>query len=507
MRKPAALLKSVSLFGAAAVLGCGCSLFSAPSVSHSDASAPLPDVSIVINGLDMPYPEGMDENDNPYLDYIESHTGLDVDVLLPPLDVYEDKLNAIMASGVLPDLINVSNGVWVDNYVRQGALLPLDDLLESYGRNLLENIPEALWDQVRYEGEIYAIPSEYEVKGMELMYVRKDWLDRLGLAPPTTLDEYAEVIRAFAEDDPDGNGIDDTYGLILTEELGRSSPFFGAFGTQPDQWLERDGQLVYGGIVPETKEALAFLARLYAEGWLEPMFPLNQTANLAEQVEAGKIGLYSAAWYDTRGIIRNSKAHNPAAEWIALEYPVGPRGDSGVYATKPVRSYNVIPAGSDHPEAAVQFLDFTAGEGYETLKLGFENEVWRMENGRMKTDFKEHNKHQYRGIYQALTDYYNPELNEQRFDSLGEFHLTENLRIIERNIVPDAFVGLATPSMSRYMRELKELQTSVFDRIVLGLEPLDAFDEFVADWHAAGGAETTREVNEWYRAQKRGTGR
>ena len=71
-----------------------------------------------------------------------------------------------------------------------------------------------------------------EVTGAELMYVRKDWLDRLGLEPPETLEEYYEVIRAFTLDDPDGNGVQDTIGLTLTSKLGRSSPFFGAFGTR-----------------------------------------------------------------------------------------------------------------------------------------------------------------------------------------------------------------------------------------------------------------------------------
>ncbi|WP_254639335.1 extracellular solute-binding protein [Cohnella sp. GbtcB17] len=491
----------LSLLAVVLTAVCGCSLRSDMQPATPVASPPPSALSIVIHGMDLTYPAGMNENRNPYLDYIEKNTGLDVNVLLPSEDAYEEKLNVIMASGSVPDLINASSQVWMDNYARQGDLLPLDDLLQEYGQHLLANIPKALWDQVSYDGKIYAIPSLAEAKGTELMYARKDWLDRLGLAPPKTLDEYYEVIRAFAKDDPDGNGVDDTYGLVLTAKQGRSSPFFGAFGTQPGQWVERDGKLVYGSVLPEAKEGLAFLARLYREGLLDPMYPLNQTASLADKIEAGKVGLYSATWYDTRGPIKISMDRDPNAEWIALDYPTGPRGQQGVYANSPIRSYNVVPAGSANPAGAVRLLDFIAGEGYKTLKLGFENEVWTMKDGKMVTDFALHDMHQYRGVYLSLADYYDPELNARRLDSLGPFRLNDNLKRIGAHVMPDAFAGMPTPAMGQSDALLKQLQDE-FDSLIMGVAPLNAFDTYVKQWYAQGGEAMTREVNEWYRQSK-----
>ncbi|MDF2837307.1 MAG: peptide permease, partial [Paenibacillus sp.] len=286
-------------------------------------------VSIVINDLGMAFPEGLDENDNPYIHYIRDETGLDVRVSIPPQEVYEEKLNVIMASRSLPDLIHSYNPVWYDEYVKKGALQPLDDYIDQYGQDLKAYIPEEAWERVRYKGKIYAIPSLNEVQGIELMYVRKDWLDRLGLKPPRTLDEYYEVIRAFAKNDPDRNGLHDTMGLILTENMGRAAPFFGAFGVQLNSWLERDGKLVNGSTLEGTKEALGFLAKLYREGLVDPAFPLNRNSLLNEKIENGKVGMFSAAWYDTRGPIALNQKKDPSAEWIALEYPVGPKGDSG----------------------------------------------------------------------------------------------------------------------------------------------------------------------------------
>ncbi|MBB6729628.1 extracellular solute-binding protein [Cohnella zeiphila] len=495
-------LLAIPLSGA--LLLAACSDSQPASDTGARSASGRTDVSAVLYGMDLAFPDGLDENHNPYLDFIEQATGLDVDVLLPPEDAYEEKLNVIMASGNAPDLINAVSGVWVDNYARRGDLLPLDDWLRQYGKHLLANIPEELWDRVRYDGRIYAVPSLSETDGTELMYARKDWLDRLGLAPPRTLEQYYEAIKAFAKDDPDGNGIDDTYGLILTEHLGRSSPFFGAFGTQLDQWLERDGKLVYGNVLPETKNALEFLRRLYSEGLMDPQYPLNETATLADKVRSGKVGLYSATWYDTRGAIKDSMDHHPGEEWIALDDPVGPDGLQGVYGNNPIRSYNVVPKGSANPAGAIRMLDFIAGEGYKTLKLGFENDVWTMKDGVMATDFAKHNQQQYRGIYQSLADFDNPALNARRLDSLGPFHLNDNLKRIDEHLMPDAFTGAPTPSMSQYGAKLKDLQ-DVFDRIVMGLVPLEAFDDYAAQWYANGGAEITREVNDWYRQSKQGT--
>jgi len=457
-------------------------------------------ISMVINDLGMVFPDGSDENDNPYINYIKERTGLDLRVSIPPQEVYEEKLNVIMASGNLPDLIHTFNPVWFDEYVKKGAFMPLDDYINEYGQDLKELIPEEAWDRMRYNGKIYGIPSLTDVQGIELMYVRKDWLDNLGLQPPKTLDEYYEVMRAFAKEDPDRNGLNDTMGLILLEDMGRAAPFFGAFGVQLNSWVARDGKLVNGSTLPETKQALAFLAKLYREGLIDPEFPLNRNNAFIEKIENGKVGMFSATWYDTRGPIAANKKKDPKAEWIPLQYPVGPEGHSGVYNKDLIRGYNVVPVGTKHPEEVVKLLNFIVGEGRETLKLGFEGEIWSMENGKMVTNFEEHDKHLYRGIYQSLVDVIDPVMAKARLDSLGDFHLYDNLQMIEQNLIKNEFYGIPTPAMSKYAGHLEELE-GIFTQIVMGIVPLYEFDSFVKEWYREGGAEVTAEVNQWYEAR------
>ncbi|PAD80233.1 peptide permease [Paenibacillus campinasensis] len=490
------------LLMAGIVLSAGCDGPRLPTPDHPPDAKPKSPINIVISNLGMTFPAGMDENDNRYLNYIEEQTGLDIRVNTPPPEVYNEKLDVIMSSGNLPDMLHTYDPVWFDHYAKLGALHPLDELLDQYGPNLKAKIPAEVWDRVKYGGNIYAVPSLNEVTGVELMYVRKDWLDRLELAPPVTLEDYYEVIRGFTLDDPDGNGQQDTIGLTLTSKLGRSSPFFGAFGTQLDTWFERDGKLVYGNILPETKEALAFFNRLYQENLLDSEFPLNLQSSVHEKIENGKVGLFSAAWYDTRGPIAANKLKDPNAEWIMLEYPTGPEGHSGVYGKDVIRGYNVIPATSEHAAEVIKMLDFIVSD-YRTLKLGFENEIWRWENGVMVTDFALHDEHLYRGIYQSLVDVPDPVLFKERLDSLGDFNLYNNLEMINQHIIPNAFYGVPTPAMSKYSKKLDRME-DVFTKIIMGIEPLDAFDTYVEQWRQEGGDEITKEVNEWYTRQEAG---
>ncbi|CAH8705259.1 extracellular solute-binding protein [Paenibacillus thiaminolyticus] len=456
-----------------------------------------PSITIVMNSLGIRFPEPWTENDNPYLSYIEDETGLEVEVIIPPWHRYEERVGVMMMSSHTPDLIGISDPNWVSHYARKQMLAPLDHLIERYAPQLKKRIPAEVWEQVSFNGQVYAIPSLNEAKGLEMMYIRKDWLDRLGLAPPETIEETVEVMRAFAAFDPDGNGIRNTYGTSFIEDFGRSSPWFGAFGVQLNQWAERDGKLVYSNILPEMKDALAFMRGLVAEGLIDPLFPIQTQRGLERQVIDGRIGLFTGTWYDTRGVLEKSAARDPQADWITLPYPQGP-GGTGTYGLPTVRSYQVIPATSPHAVEVLQLLNFISGEGRDTLKFGFEGEVWEWKDGQRVTDMGMHNRDQYRGLYANLADIPESGYVRSRLDSLGShYHLYDNLRHISPYAMPDAFQSLPTPAMTRYAPLLAKKNDRLIE-IVLGERPLDDFDTYAAEWLAEGGEEMTREANAWF---------
>ncbi|MDF2922670.1 MAG: extracellular solute-binding protein family 1 [Paenibacillaceae bacterium] len=486
----------------------GSSASSSPAGSAAPQGSEAPvlekkSISIVLNNVGRKFPEGLNENNNPYLDYIRKGANLDIKVTYPPADGYVDSLNVIMASGNLPDSISTWSADWVENYVRQKALQPLDDVLQKYGQNLLKNIPEEAWKSVTFNGKIYAIPGMNSVFGDEIVYIRKDWLDNLGLQPPQTLDEYKAVMKAFATQDPDQNGKNDTFGFSMLENLGRTAPIFGAFGVQKGIWMEQDGKLVSSVTLPETKAAVAFLADLHKENLIDPEWPLNKPATLNEKVASGKVGFFVGQWHETRSSIANSKKNDPKANWIALGFPTGKDGKKGTVGYHLVSSYNVVPVTSKNPDAVVRMIDFIMGEGYKTMLLGFENEVWKNENGKIVTNNEEHTKHIYR---QTLSEYFRPYKNaadRDRLDSLGaEYNLNATVDMINANAMPSKFSGTPTPSMGKNNSTLAKLEEEYFVKIVVGQLPVDAYDDYVSEWKKKGGDEITKEVNEWYANNK-----
>lgn len=477
-----------------------------PYIKQREIPATPTTIKMVVNNGKITFPEGMDANNNPYLTYIEDNTDIDIEMIVPPSRGYQEMIDVYMTSSQVPDLINTSDASWVANNVEQEKLMRLDDLLRNYGQDLLKSFPDEVWDEVRYNGSIYAIPSLAEVAGNEVMYARKDWLDAVGLSPPKTLDEYYDVMWAFTYKDPDGNGKLDTWGLtIMQEGLSHAAPFFGAFGVprstdQINQWKEEDGELVYSGILDETEQALQFLAKLYGDGLLDRTFILNKQDSFQEKIIHGQVGLFSASWNDTLGPILENRKLDPDAEWIRLDYPQGDHGQTGTVGLPVIQSYTVIPAESKNATAVMKVLNFIAGKGYADLKFGFEGEVWTIENGEMVTNFEADFLHAYRTLYQNLADHNNTTMRKQRLDSFGEeYELNANVEMIHQHVLRSDYQGPPTPSMGKYGSKLVKLEDETFAKIIMGLGGSNEFSEFKKQWIHEGGWEITNEVNEWYR--------
>ncbi|MFK4997535.1 hypothetical protein ACI2OX_08350 [Bacillus sp. N9] len=107
------------------------------------------------------------------------------------------------------------------------------------------------------------------------------------------------------------------------------------------------------------RDALQFLTDLYQKGLIDSEFPLNTLASLEEKIVNGQVGLFAATWWDTRGPILGNQQQDANAEWISLEYPVGPNGHRGTVGESIIRGYNVVPiTQSEKAVEVVQLLDF-----------------------------------------------------------------------------------------------------------------------------------------------------
>ena len=274
---------------------------------------------------------------------------------------YLDKIPVQIASGDLADLqfCNAFNDIplMMENQI----IIETGPLLEQYGQNILAVTPEPAWASTIYDGKQYAVTHNvYDLNNMCAHY-RADWLDKLGLGLPHTIDEYGEVMRAFSHADPDGNGQDDTYGRLLYNSVRFDDDFFHAFGVAVGHhlngfWRDRDGQLELDWVQPGMKDALTWMSSVWADGGFHPdsiSIPLGQKDNA---FRAGIAGNVYSGWPSIDFAENKIRAVAPDAVVMAGPAPEGP-GGSG-YTGEGWPWTFVIPITAQWPEDCVSVIDW-----------------------------------------------------------------------------------------------------------------------------------------------------
>ncbi|GGG15004.1 extracellular solute-binding protein [Paenibacillus aceti] len=245
-----------------------------------------------------------------------------------PWDVYTEKLAVKIASGDIPDVISIEDAD--SNFVKwakQGAFLPLDEFIGDY--ETFKPVDDFIWDAMKVEGKIYAIPTFFETKGGKKPMIRKDWLDKLGLQMPTSYEELKEVAVAFAKQDPDGDGMNNTTGLGLSKEI-FYDPSFSAY-YDAETWYHKNdsGQYIPGYISQGNKDKIQFLADLYKEGGLNKDWPIITYNDVFKGFNAGKVGI----WYQQPGGVGIDleilKELEPNAEVVPIPAFKAPDGSQG----------------------------------------------------------------------------------------------------------------------------------------------------------------------------------
>ena len=243
---------------------------------------------------------------------------------------YDEKLNAQIAANDLPDFFQV-NASQLKQLVDYGMAMDLSEIFYEYASDFTMEMME--FDQFKgieqatFDGRLYAIPLCSSTRdGASFWWIRKDWLDKLELEIPTTLDELVKVMYAFVNDDPDGNGVADTYSMAMTKDLFGSNGMEAlaeGLGAYTDGWVERDGEIQYGSIQPEMKQTLEVLRKLYADGVIDREFIVKDYSKVSEDVVAGKIGLVSGGHWQAFDFINRSYQANNDAEWVAISIVSG----------------------------------------------------------------------------------------------------------------------------------------------------------------------------------------
>src|SRR5690625_696181 len=227
-------------------------------------------------------------NDSPNVLALAEYTNTILDITFVPSGNYEDRFNITLGSGDLPTIMLAGKTPSFIQAVRDGAFWDLTDYIDDYEN--LSQLNEIIRNNISIDGRIYGLPRTRPL-GRQAVTIRKDWLDNLGMDMPETIDDFYEVLYAFTYDDPDGNGEDDTYGMVVSEYEGPWDQMQMWFGV-PNQWgIDDDGNLFPHFQAPEYREALNFFRQIYEEGLVNEDFAVMDPGQWNDPFINGEAGV------------------------------------------------------------------------------------------------------------------------------------------------------------------------------------------------------------------------
>ncbi|WP_248930209.1 extracellular solute-binding protein [Paenibacillus hamazuiensis] len=306
---------------------------------------------------------------------IERLTGIKATLNKPASD-YDQKLLAAISSGEKFDLLQISKEK-MNLFISQGILTDLTSQVK--GSKTLQDpevLPSGEWDQVKTkDGKIYGVFTKFQ--GGTMPIVRADWLKKLNLPEPKTLDDYYKVLKAFTEQDPDGNGKKDTYGLSTAGSY-ELQGFFSAAGLK-QRYVEKDGKLDVPYATDAAIPVYEWLNKLYKEGILDPNFATNDTGKMRNLFLTDRVGMitYWDAWVGMLNNTRKQQDPNTAFEAKGLPGVAGPNGNYMLRRGDP--DVWVIPVNAEHPKTAFEFIEWWhSKDGIILGSLGIKDQDYKM---------------------------------------------------------------------------------------------------------------------------------
>ncbi|MDD3996632.1 MAG: extracellular solute-binding protein [Sphaerochaetaceae bacterium] len=312
---------------------------------------------------------------------------------LPSNEADQDvKISAAAAADNLPDIFMVRRETWL-RLINQGLVAETDDLYAKMPTRTKVQYDDDSIAFTTINGKSYGLASPGSIAKNEGVLIRKDWLDKLGLAVPKTTEEFMNVMKAFTFNDPDGNGKNDTYGYgafieinNYEEGLGRRmDPWFGAFGVAGTWNLTKAN---FGLNVRKSAyyDAMVFIKRMIDEGVIDPNWLSYKKDDFRAAWKQGRFGIMreqNAAYAATSNYAPFDK-NFPNGEWVIVDPPKGPNGHAsvGVY-TKAFRIYAISDkADATKRDAIARLLEWmSSDEGYFLLGWGVEGTNYTLKDG------------------------------------------------------------------------------------------------------------------------------
>lgn len=466
---------------------------------------------------------------------------------------YAELMNLRIASGDAPDIFKLQDDATFLQYTQQGVIASWsEDFFREHAPHVAEyidsgapansnaDIVDEAWEMVKYEDKMAAIPLIARNNGSPINVIyNKQWLTKLGASVPETLDDFISLMYRFKNEDPDGNGKNDTYGLSTT----MLNVIFGAYGSFPGflhmdygHWYDVDGKLVSADVMENNKETLTLIKKLFDDGVLDPEFVTGENQGgywaISHPFVNGRIGVtHSASMNHYTPVLKEGTSPGvvlqefQAIQGKDAEVTIGPwlegsDGDIGGFLRYAIQLgggtvYNAsLNQDQDKLAAIFEILDIfnqddelsiLAGSGIEG-----QHYVKQAEGDLQGVEGLDGARQNAAGI-RVLRGLYGPEtpLNETAFtindtsiSNKWNAETKSQYKGLSNDIGYLSKLYTALPSQGQYSGEIKTYRDETWLGFIQGTIALDKYDSYVEEWNKRGGQILTDEANEWYEARK-----
>lgn len=449
-------------------------------------------------------------NDVPFYQEWQERVGVKLEYTNPAVGQQNEAFNLMLASGELPDMMEWDWRMFPggpEKAIDDGYILKLNELIDQHAPNLKKYLSEhpEVDKQVKTDsGAYYAFPFIRGDASLQVFHgplFRKDWLDELGLAVPETIDEWHAVLTAFKEKKNATAPL--SFTLVGNGQITylNAGSLVGAYGIIPTFYQE-DGQIKFGALEPAYKEFLATMHQWYEEGLLDKNIATLDGKGLDANLTGGATG---ATFGNAGGGIGRwlplMQEKDPQADLVAAPYPVLNKGDRPKFGQKdfPYSSPAAvaISAQSKEAELAVKLLDYGYGEeGHMFFNFGTEGVSYMMENGYPKyTDLIMNNPDklapaQTISLY-ARSNYNGPFVQDKRYiEQYNRLQQQKDAIVVwqtdaHRYVLPPITPNQAeSGEFATIMNDVNTLVAEMTLKIILGTEPVDAFDKYATKLHS-----------------------
>ena len=484
----------------------------------------------VIEFWDANSQSGILDADHPYSIFAAERFGVTFEAPVIPWNGGTDYLQQLrirIAAADMPDVFLPWGGIEAE-LIENDAAYPLGDLIQNTMPVYHTAVSDGIWDFVRSQGngEIYYLPSvAYTPLGGQ---IRGDWLDRLGLDMPTTIDEYVEVLTAFRDQDANGNGDPSDEFPTSGREFARwmdhhYAPFGVAMVEGFPAWDIYDGEIQYSAVQQNMKDAIAFVRDLYAEGLLDPETFINTNQIWRGKIQSDQVGVWYHGVHWARG--RINPIYDSGVESVNFSYlPVlGGTGYEPFYTKSELRRPETVFNADLDRDAVVgvmQFLEwnndpaalnerrFDGIEGFHWITVDGQQQLLPGGDWQASAAGSGYRIGVGEGLHSSAAT-----VIENNLFQLGVMQEAGNVR--DSYSIPQ-IVAMVEGYEQDTTRSIagQFLPPSIYDgypdiqshkmyqeyaaRIIVGEWELDRFDEFVERWYDEGGAEVTDRAQEFY---------